>query len=122
MGSSTAALILYVGFHHLGWVQLREYFPELTRSAKWVKIAQLTEDYGLVALLAIAASPLPQTPALVIVALAELSRLGVFAAIFGGKLAKYGLAAWLAARARDSLQGEIEEIVSSRDSDKVPYG
>ncbi|WP_151070204.1 hypothetical protein [Cupriavidus oxalaticus] len=88
VGSGTAALILYVVFHHLGWVQLLEYLPELTRSAKWVRIARLTEDYGLVALLAIAASPLPQTPALVIVAMAELSRLGVFAAIVSGKLAK----------------------------------
>ncbi|WER49934.1 hypothetical protein CupriaWKF_22765 [Cupriavidus sp. WKF15] len=118
VGSGTAALVLYVAFHHLGWVQLLEYFPELTRSAKWARIARLAEDYGLVALLAIAASPLPQTPALVVVALAKFSRLAVFAAIFSGKLAKYGLAAWLAARAHDSLQGEMEQLVS----EKMPHG
>lgn len=94
-GSGAAALILYVVFHHLDWVQLLGYLPELTRSPKWGAIASWTEDYGLPALLVIAASPLPQTPALVIVALAEFSPLTEFATIFTGKLAKYGIAAWM---------------------------
>ncbi|KDP86360.1 hypothetical protein CF70_007780 [Cupriavidus sp. SK-3] len=108
LGSGVGALILYVVFHHLGWVQLLNYMPELTRSPKWVTIAGWTENYGLAALLVIAASPLPQTPALVFVALAELSPLAVFAAIFSGKLAKYGLTAWLAARAHDSMHSDTE--------------
>lgn len=109
-GSGAGALILYVVFHHLGWVQLLGYLPELMRSTKWVTIAGWTENYGLAALLVIAASPLPQTPALVVVALAELSPFAVFAAIFSGKLAKYGLTAWLAARAHDSMHSDTEGI------------
>ncbi|RWA51430.1 hypothetical protein AU476_22560 [Cupriavidus sp. UYMSc13B] len=103
-------------------MQLLGYLPELSRSPKWVTIARLTEDYGLPALLAIAASPLPQTPALVIVALAQLSPLAVFASIFSGKLAKYGFFAWIAARAHESLKSELEGIMTYLDSDKVPHG
>lgn len=121
-GSGAGALILYVVFHHLGWAQLLSYLPELTRSARWVAVAGFTEDYGLLALTAIAASPLPQTPALVFVALAELSPIAVFGSIFSGKLAKYGLTAWLAARAREPLQGEIGEMIASIEMDKVPHG
>lgn len=122
VGSGAAALVLYVVFHHLGWVQLLGYLPELARSPNWVTIERFTEGYGLLALLGIAASPLPQTPALVFVALADLSPLSVFATMFSGKLAKYGLTAWLAARAHDSLQGEIEEMMTSSKSEKVPHG
>ncbi|WP_156811469.1 hypothetical protein [Cupriavidus sp. USMAHM13] len=122
VGSGAAALVLYVVFHDLGWEKLLGYLPELTRSARWVQIAAYTEDYGLLALVAIAASPLPQTPALVFVALAELSPLAVFGSILGGKLAKYGVVAWLAARARDPLQGEIVEMMTSMGRNKVPHG
>ena len=122
VGSGAAALVLYVVFHHLGWQRLLGYLPELTRSAKWSQIAGFTDDYGLLALTAIAASPLPQTPALVFVALAELSPLAVFGSIFSGKLAKYGFTAWLAARAREPLQGEIAEMIASIEREKVPHG
>lgn len=108
LGSSAGALLLYVVFHHLGWVQLLTYLPELTRSAKWMAVERFTGSYGLPALPVIAASPLPQTPALVFVALAKLSPLAVFAVIFCGKLAKYSLASWLAARAHDSWKNESE--------------
>jgi membrane protein YqaA with SNARE-associated domain len=54
--------------------------------------------YGAWALLAIAASPLPQTPAVAFAAISRLPPLEVLLALLVGKLFKYGIYAWLIAR------------------------
>jgi hypothetical protein len=48
-------------------------------------------------LLIVAASPLPQTPALIFTAVSRLPPAEVFLALFIGKSLKYGVYAWLAA-------------------------
>jgi membrane protein YqaA with SNARE-associated domain len=86
-----------MGFYHLGWAQVYALFPDFATSPTWQRVTQWVSDYGVVALAWIAALPLPQTPALLLCGISKLSLTGVFFAMLIGKLAKYGVVAWLAA-------------------------
>ena len=57
--------------------------------------------YGAWALFLIAATPLPQTPAIAFAAITRLPVLEVLVALFAGKLLKYSIYAWLVARFPD---------------------
>jgi membrane protein YqaA with SNARE-associated domain len=98
IGTGLAGLVLYLAFHHLGWVQFAERYPEIATSRAWLQAAAWLSEWGLYALFAIAALPLPQTPAVAFAALASLSPSGVFAALLLGKLVKYAVYAWATAR------------------------
>jgi membrane protein YqaA with SNARE-associated domain len=97
LGSAIGGVFLVIGFYHLGWAQIYALFPDFAASTTWQRVAQWVLDYGVVALAWIAALPLPQTPALVLCGVAKLPLSGVFFAMLLGKLAKYGVVAWLAA-------------------------
>jgi membrane protein YqaA with SNARE-associated domain len=56
-----------------------------------------TVEYGVIALFAIAALPLPQTPALIFFAITEPPVAQIFLAVLLGKMIKYFLLAMLAA-------------------------
>ena len=56
------------------------------------------QHYGLIALLLIAISPLPQTPALLLYSLVDPALLGVLVAVGSGKAIKYTALTWLTAR------------------------
>ena len=96
-GSAAGGLLLYMVFHHLGWNYLIETYPDLVQSKAWIDATRWVSAYGTWALLAVAASPLPQTPALIFTAVSRLPPFDVFLALFVGKLVKYGVYAWLAA-------------------------
>jgi len=98
VGTALGGLVLYLVFHHLGWLQFAERYPEIAASRAWLQASAWLSEWGLYSLFAIAALPLPQTPAVAFAALASLSPFGVFAALLLGKLAKYGLYAWGASR------------------------
>jgi membrane protein YqaA with SNARE-associated domain len=95
LGGALGGVLLVTGFHHLGWSPLYARFPELASSPNWVRVVQAIQDYGVAALAAVAAAPMPQTPALVIAGSAKLDPLAVFAALFAGKVVKYGVVSWL---------------------------
>lgn len=97
LGSACGATLLLLLFHHLGWTQLHAQFPVMLDSAGWQRAVSWTGDYGVLALFAIAALPLPQTPALLFCAIAQLPAAQVFAAVLCGKLIKYAVIASLAA-------------------------
>ena len=96
-GAALAAALLYLFFHHLGWVQLSERYPEIARSQAWSDAQLWLSAYGVAALFVIAASPLPQTPALMFAAMHALPLPQVVLALMLGKLIKYSTYAWLAA-------------------------
>ena len=98
LGSATGGLFLYLIFHYLGWNQIVDAYPDLTKSKAWTDATAWVSDYGTWALLGIAAMPVPQTPALIFTAMSRLPVSEVFLALFLGKLLKYGLYGWLAAR------------------------
>jgi membrane protein YqaA with SNARE-associated domain len=97
VGSATGGVILYWIFYHLGWSQIIVAYPDLIRSQVWSDATRWVSTYGAWALLGVAASPLPQTPALIFTAVLPLPATHVFLALFIGKLIKYGIYGWLAA-------------------------
>lgn len=80
-----------------GLEQIHLAFPELAASAIWQRTLVWIAEYGLLALAAVAALPLPQTPALVACALSKLSLPGILLAVAAGKLVKYSVLAWAVA-------------------------
>jgi len=97
-GSAIGGLILYLIFHHLGWNQIIEAYPDLLQSKAWLDATHWVAEFGTVALFAVAASPFAQTPALAMAAITELPIWEVFLAILFGKIIKYGFYAWLVVR------------------------
>ena len=66
------------------------------RSSAWSDATLWLTNYGVAALLLIAALPLPLTPALMIVGISRLPVGDVLVALWLGKLVKYTVYAWLA--------------------------
>lgn len=98
VGSALGATLLVAVFHYLGWTFLYDHFPDLANHPTWHRIMAWSEQYGVIAVFFIAATPLPQTPALIFFGIARQDYVGVFIAMLSGKALKYGLFAWLAAR------------------------
>lgn len=89
VGSTAAACVLMLVFHHLGWEQVQAWFPAMSTSTHWKAVTQWLHEWGWWGLMAVAALPLPQTPALVFFALVRPSLLTVATGILVGKLIKY---------------------------------
>lgn len=98
LGSAVGAALLYLVFHHLGWAQLFAAYPDVVRSSAWSDATRWLSVYGVVALLIIAATPLPLTPALMFAGISRLPIAEVVLALWVGKLAKYLVYAWVASR------------------------
>jgi len=97
-GSAAGAVMLYLLVHHLAWSEIAVAYPDLSKSKAWEDTVQWISVHGVWALLVIAATPLPQTPALIFTAISQLPLAEVFLAVLLGKLIKYGLYGLLAAR------------------------
>jgi membrane protein YqaA with SNARE-associated domain len=95
LGSTLGALALIEIVHSFGWSQLEVWFPQLTSHANWQNVQNWIDEYGVLSLFLIAASPLPQTPALILFGIAGDHFLSVFIAVFAGKMLKYSIFAWL---------------------------
>lgn len=95
-GAALGATLLYLGFHHLGWERLFSLYPDVVRSNAWRDASRWLVKYGVAALLVIAATPLPLSPALMFAAISRLPITEVILALWVGKLMKYLVYAWLA--------------------------
>jgi len=84
LGSALGATLLVITFHHLGWQQIYERYPELSTHATWSRVIMWLSNYGTFALFLIAVSPLPQTPALIFFGIARQDYFGVFLAMLLG--------------------------------------
>jgi len=94
-GCGAAVLVEIFGF--LGSELVLSRYPELVESAAWQTASEWLQRWGLLALMVIAGGPLPQTPALLFCALAELSTPGILVAVAVGKTAKYLFLGWATA-------------------------
>ena len=104
-GSAIGATVMVIVLHHLGWTAIYEHFPEMLSHPTWTRIMDWAARYGVIALFVIAISPLPQTPALVFLGVAQHAYVSVAAAMFAGKLIKYGVLAWVASRFPERFAG-----------------
>jgi membrane protein YqaA with SNARE-associated domain len=103
LGSAAGAVVLMLAFHHLGWELVAARYPELASHTNWQAVMGWTEHYGLVALFLIAVSPLPQTPALIVLAIARHDFFAAFLVMAAAKAIKYGAYAWFAWRFPDRV-------------------
>ncbi len=98
LGAAIGSTTIAYGFQAEGWNALQSRFPELVQAQSWQSTMNMVDQYGLWALAAICALPLPQTPALVMCALSQHIPLsGIFVAVLAGKAAKFAALAALAA-------------------------
>lgn len=94
LASGVGAAVLVEIFNHLGQELVIARFPELVRSESWQLGNHWLQTYGLFALMLIAGSPMPQTPALLFYSLVNPSVPGVLLAVGIGKTVKYVFLAW----------------------------
>jgi membrane protein YqaA with SNARE-associated domain len=100
-GCALGATILVTLFHFFGWAVVYRYFPEFLSHPAWQSIVNWVSNYGTLGLLAIASSPLPEMPALIVLGVSKPDTVAIFLAVMTGKLIKYGLIAWLASHFPD---------------------
>ena len=98
LGSGCGASVLVAVFHTVGWDTIALHYPDLVKLEALQWATTWLQHYGLIALLVIAISPLPQTPALLLYSLANPALLGVLVAVGSGKAIKYTALTWLTAR------------------------
>lgn len=120
VGSATASLGLYLTFHHFGWSILLARYPELADSQAWSQATDWLSKYGILAIFAMMALPLPvpKVPMLAVAGIYRLQTADVFVAILAGKIIKYLAYAYLAVRFPEALR-----FLTQRGSpaDRVPY-
>lgn len=95
--SGLGAAVLVELFQYFGRELVISRFPELVGSVTWQLASDWVGSYGLFALMIIAGSPMPQTPALFLYSLVNPSVSGVLIAVSIGKMMKYVFLAWATA-------------------------
>lgn len=110
-GSALGATILIAVFHHLGWTQIYAHFPEIAGNEGWMRFMGWATRFGIWAVFLIAVSPLPQTPAFIVLGIADFNYAGVLLATLLGKLIKYGAFAWAASHFPGRVKGSWERLV-----------
>lgn len=98
VASGVGAAVLVEAFHYFGRELVLSHYPQLVDSESWRFASEWLENYGLFALMVIAGSPMPQTPAIFFYSLASPSIPGVMIAVGIGKSIKYLFLAWLTSR------------------------
>ena len=98
LGSGFGAMVLVEIFHHLGWQTITQMYPEMAQLQTWQWAKEWLTQYGLLALMVIAASPMPQTPALLVYSLVNPFAPGVLLAVGIGKAVKYTVLTYFTAR------------------------
>jgi membrane protein YqaA with SNARE-associated domain len=95
LASGVGGALLVELFSYFGREVVVARFPELVGSQGWQLASSWLENYGLLALMVVAASPMPQTPVIFLYALADPSLPGVLIAVGIGKTVKYVFLSWL---------------------------
>jgi membrane protein YqaA with SNARE-associated domain len=99
VGSTLGAIALaaLVELHGLPWIT--EFHPGITESTAWSLTQSFFDQYGLIVVFIVAASPLIQQPAVVLAALANTNLTHLALTIFAGRLLKFLIMAYLASHA-----------------------
>ena len=97
LASGLGAAVLVEIFQYLGSEFIVARYPDLMQTQAWQTASDWLQDWGLLAMLIIAGSPMPQTPALLFCALAGVSTPGILVAVGIGKTVKYLFLAWATA-------------------------
>jgi len=94
-GSALAGAVIVGVSHLLGYNEIHHLFPNLIGPETWAEASAWIGEYGVWAIFAIGASPLPQMPLLIFFGIVDDRIIEAFVALFAGKLIKYTLIAWV---------------------------
>jgi membrane protein YqaA with SNARE-associated domain len=104
IGSTIGALVLCAIVENHGLPFILKYYPTINESATWAWTERVFEQYGLLLVFAIGASPLMQHPVVILAGLADTRLLPLAAAIFLGRSIKYAVMAYLASHSPKLLK------------------
>lgn len=116
IGSTLGAMVLagVVELKGLPWII--ETYPGLVESTTWMWSMKFFEQYGLLLVFFVAATPLMQQPAVILASLASTPLPTLAAVIFTGRLLKYLIMAYIASHAPRLLgkmwgmEGELKDV------------
>lgn len=91
VGSALGALLLASAFHLWGFKLLSNYYPDLVTTPAWTYIETWIAKYGMFAIAAVAAVPLPLTPAIALCGLMRMPLITLFTSVLIGKAVKYSV-------------------------------
>jgi len=91
LGAATGAMLCATLVQTSGISLIDTMFPDIRQHDWWEKSRYWIDLHGPIALAVIAGLPVPEMPALLLTALAEVPPPAIWAAIFCGKLFKYGI-------------------------------
>jgi membrane protein YqaA with SNARE-associated domain len=115
VGSATAGALFVHLLGRYGSVFVATQIPEIVATSHWQHTVLWISKYGMVALAFIAASPIAQTPALILVAILGMPSIEVLGSLFAGKALKYSIVGAFVARTLDqALPGTKELSPGSR--------
>ena len=91
VGAATGAMLCATVVQTSGFSLIDTMLPDIRQHAAWESSRYWIDRYGTFALAVIAGLPIPEMPALLLTALAEVPPPLIWLAIFCGKLFKYGI-------------------------------
>ncbi len=99
IGSTLGALVLagLVEFHGLPWIL--NYFPGIDQTNMWQWTEKFFDEYGLIVVFAVAATPLMQQPTLILASLANTPLVKLAIVVFIGRLIKFLIMAYIGSHA-----------------------
>ena len=103
LGSALGATALAWLVGNYGTQVMEELLPRVARSHEWAIGIRWVNQFGFMALIAVASLPLSQTPVLVVCALMGMPLAEVFASVLVGKLLKYFVSTGVAVAAMEHI-------------------
>jgi membrane protein YqaA with SNARE-associated domain len=99
IGSTVGAVALaaLVELHGLPWIL--EMYPGINETKMWILSENFFDQYGLLVVFAVAATPLMQQPAVILASLANVPLIELAVVIFVGRFLKFLLMAYLGSHA-----------------------
>ena len=91
LGAALGGMVSATVIQHAGVGFVDRFFPGIREHELWAQVTYWIDLHGGLSLAAIAALPVPQTPVLVVSALAGLHPATIALALFAGKLVKDGI-------------------------------
>jgi membrane protein YqaA with SNARE-associated domain len=104
IGSTIGAMILSSVVHLQGLPWILDYYPGINETEMWNVTEKFFDEYGLLLVFAIGASPIMQQPVIILAGLANTPLLALAAAIFAGRMLKFTVMAYLGSHSPKMLK------------------
>jgi membrane protein YqaA with SNARE-associated domain len=122
VGSALGATLMAWLVGEYGTQAVAELLPGIARSREWVAGLRWVEQFGFIAVIAVAGLPLSQTPVLIVCALLGMPLQEVFASVLVGKLIKYLVCAAFAATVLNRVSGGVQNDAATEKFQRAEPG